>query len=65
MLSSLHFTSDPDFSKPLGEDWIEMKTEAIGLNTKINHPITSRDLEIYMLTLTVTRILLWPQHGLT
>ncbi|KGO64075.1 Acyl transferase/acyl hydrolase/lysophospholipase [Penicillium italicum] len=34
MLSSLYFTNDSDFSKPLGEDWIEIKTEAIGLNMK-------------------------------
>ncbi|OQD65143.1 hypothetical protein PENPOL_c006G09455 [Penicillium polonicum] len=34
MLSSLHFTSDSDFSKPLQDDWIEIKTEAIGLNMK-------------------------------
>ena len=41
MLSSVHFASDPDFSKPLGEDWIEMKTEAIGLNMKVNRSVAS------------------------
>lgn len=40
MLSSLHFTSDSDFSKPLEDDWIEIKTEAIGLNMKVNHSVT-------------------------
>lgn len=36
MLSSLHFASDPDFSNPLGDDWIEIKPEAIGLNVKVS-----------------------------
>jgi hypothetical protein len=35
VLSSLYFSSDPDFSEPLHADWIEIKTEAIGLNMKV------------------------------
>lgn len=50
MLSSLHFTSDPDFSKPLEDDWIEIKTEAIGLNMKVSRSFISSLL--FMLTLT-------------
>ncbi|KAI0483732.1 putative polyketide synthase [Xylaria cf. heliscus] len=34
VLSSLYYTSDLDFSKPLDNDWVEIKTEAIGLNMK-------------------------------
>ncbi|KAI0125370.1 KR domain-containing protein [Xylariales sp. AK1849] len=33
-LSSLYFSRDPDFNKPLKDDWIEIKTAAIGLNMK-------------------------------
>ena len=36
MLSSLHFTTDSDFSKPLEDDWVEIKTESIGLNMKVS-----------------------------
>lgn len=35
VLSSLYFSSDPDFDKPLEDDWVEIKTEAIGLNMKV------------------------------
>jgi len=35
VLSSLYFTSDLDFSRPLDHDWVEIKTEAIGLNMKV------------------------------
>ncbi|EED13647.1 polyketide synthase, putative [Talaromyces stipitatus ATCC 10500] len=34
VLSSLYFSSDQDFDKPLDNDWIEIKTDAIGLNMK-------------------------------
>ncbi|KAI1084321.1 putative polyketide synthase [Whalleya microplaca] len=34
LLSSLYFSLDPDFFKPLQDDWVEIKTEAIGLNMK-------------------------------
>ena len=37
LLSSLYFSNDPNFSETLGDDWIEIKTEAIGLNMKVNH----------------------------
>ncbi|KAK5997657.1 Prosolanapyrone synthase [Cladobotryum mycophilum] len=34
VLSSLYFSSDPDFDKELQDNWVEIKTEAIGLNMK-------------------------------
>ncbi|KAM3502999.1 hypothetical protein MY10362_004480 [Beauveria mimosiformis] len=34
VLSSLYFSSDPDFDEPLEDDWVEIRTEAIGLNIK-------------------------------
>ncbi|OAA40092.1 Beta-ketoacyl synthase [Beauveria brongniartii RCEF 3172] len=34
VLSSLYFSSDPDFDEPLRDDWVEIRTEAIGLNIK-------------------------------
>lgn len=36
LLSSLYFRPDPDFDKPLKADWVEIKTEAIGLNVKVS-----------------------------
>lgn len=36
VLSSLHFVEDVDFHQRLDDDWIEFKTEAIGLNTKVS-----------------------------
>ena len=32
LLSSLYFNNDPDFNDTLDDDWIEIKTQAIGLN---------------------------------
>ncbi|KAI1095495.1 hypothetical protein F5B19DRAFT_503698 [Rostrohypoxylon terebratum] len=34
LLSSLYFSPDPTFLKPLQDDWIEIKTQAIGINMK-------------------------------
>ncbi|KAI0003422.1 putative polyketide synthase [Xylariaceae sp. FL0662B] len=34
LLSSLYFSLDPAFFQPLQDDWVEIKTEAIGLNMK-------------------------------
>ncbi|KAL7625750.1 hypothetical protein AAE478_004973 [Parahypoxylon ruwenzoriense] len=34
LLSSLYFSSDPAFDETLKSDWVEIKTEAIGLNFK-------------------------------
>ncbi|KAM3427390.1 hypothetical protein MY4824_009476 [Beauveria thailandica] len=34
VLSSLYFASDSDFDEPLEDDWVEIRTEAIGLNVK-------------------------------
>ncbi|EGX93678.1 polyketide synthase, putative [Cordyceps militaris CM01] len=42
VLSSLYFSSDPDFDEPLETDWVEIKTEAIGLNMKDLAVATSR-----------------------
>jgi hypothetical protein len=47
VLSSLYFSSDPDFSKPLQDDWIEIQTEAIGLNIKVRSTVA---LVLYSLT---------------
>ena len=35
LISSLYFRPDPEFLAPLGDDWIELKTEAMGLNMKV------------------------------
>lgn len=35
VLSSLYFSSDVDFDGELGDEWVEIKTEAIGLNMKV------------------------------
>lgn len=35
LLSSLYFCRDPYFDQRLKEDWVEIKTEAIGLNMKV------------------------------
>ena len=35
LLSSLYFCEDPDFDGLLDDDWVEIKTEAIGLNMKV------------------------------
>ncbi|KAI1441986.1 KR domain-containing protein [Annulohypoxylon stygium] len=34
LLSSLYFSLDPAFSTPIQNDWVEIKTQAIGLNMK-------------------------------
>ncbi|KAI1496579.1 putative polyketide synthase [Biscogniauxia marginata] len=34
VLSSLYFAPDPEFEKPLDDNWVEIKTHAIGLNFK-------------------------------
>lgn len=36
VLPSLYFSSDPDFDEPLKDDWVEIRTEAIGLNMKVS-----------------------------
>ena len=36
LLSSLYFSNDPDFSEALDDNWIEIKTQAIGLNMKVS-----------------------------
>lgn len=53
MLSSLHFTSDSDFSKPLEDDWIEIKTKAIGLNMKVNRSVTSSLSDMLILIVNI------------
>ena len=35
LLNSLYFKSDFKFSEPLKDDWVEIKTSAIGLNMKV------------------------------
>lgn len=37
VLSSLYFSRDRAFDEPLEDDWLEIKTEAIGLNMKVNN----------------------------
>lgn len=34
LLSSLYFDTDTDYYQPLKDDWVEIKTEAMGLNMK-------------------------------
>ena len=42
-LSSLYFSNDPDFSEALEDDWIQIETQAIGLNMKVSSlPIPAR-----------------------
>lgn len=36
LLSSLYFKSDPKYLEPLKNDWIEIKTSAMGLNMKVS-----------------------------
>ncbi len=36
LLSSLYFQSDAKFLEPLKDDWVEIKTSAIGLNMKVS-----------------------------
>jgi hypothetical protein len=36
VLSSLYFSRDKAFDEPLDDDWLEIKTEAIGLNMKVD-----------------------------
>ncbi|KAI0853704.1 putative polyketide synthase [Daldinia vernicosa] len=36
LLSSLYFSLDPAFFMPLRDDWVEIKTQAIGLNMKVS-----------------------------
>lgn len=36
LLSSLYFSNDLEFSEALDDGWIELKTQAIGLNMKVN-----------------------------
>lgn len=38
VLSSLYFSRDLHFEQPLQDDWVEVKTEAIGLNMKVSSP---------------------------
>lgn len=36
LLSTLYFSAGPIFDRPLPDDWIEIKTEAIGINVKVS-----------------------------
>ncbi|KAI6777704.1 Beta-ketoacyl synthase [Emericellopsis cladophorae] len=48
VLSSLYFSRDLQFDKPLRNDWVEIKTEAIGLNMKDLAVATARfDLDTF------------------
>lgn len=44
VLSSLYFSQDPDFETPLGDKWVEIKTEAIGPNMKVRTSTNSFSL---------------------
>jgi len=43
LLSTLRFERDDDMDAPLPEDWVEIKSEAIEINMKVQSPISTNE----------------------